>query len=119
MPRIRLAIVAAVTAAAVALPAHAVTVPTLSGTVGPEFFITVKRAGKRVTTLRRGRYTFRISDRSDFHNFSIRGPGINRDLTTVPFVGTARPVTLTLRRGRYVFYCVPHPTDMRGVIRVT
>jgi hypothetical protein len=113
--------VAIVLSAALALtaPLAAATTPVLRGTVGPEFTISLKQGGKRVTTLRRGKYSFVIADRSTVHNFRLEGPGLARNLTSVARVGTSRPIALTLRPGRYTFYCVPHPLDMRGTFRVT
>jgi len=99
-----------------AMPASAA-VPRLVGTVGPGFTITLKKGSVRVTKLKPGRYTFVIRDRADFHSFHLRGPGLNRVLTSVDFVGT-RTVTLRLRTGRYTYFCDPHPTDMRGAFRV-
>lgn len=101
---------------AVAAPAFGKATP-LAATVGPGFTITVKKAGTRVTTLKRGAYTVSVNDRSDFHNFRLRGPGVNR-ATGVAFVGR-RTWTVTLRPGRYTFLCDPHSLDMRGSIRVT
>jgi hypothetical protein len=105
-------------AVAVAAPAEAVTAPILRGTVGPEFTISLKKDGRRATTVERGRYTFVVADRSTVHNFRLEGPGIKRDLTGVLRVGTTR-TTLRVRPGRYTFFCVPHPLDMRGTFRVT
>jgi hypothetical protein len=65
-----------------------------------------------------GRYTFVVADRSSIHNFTLNGPGAaNRTITATSFVGT-KTVTLTLRRGRYRFYCTVHPT-IAGTFRVT
>ena len=111
------AIVLAVLAGlAVAAPAWGKATP-LAATVGPSFTISVKKAGTRVTTLRRGAYTITVSDRSDLHNFRLRGPGVNR-ATGIAFVGR-RTWAVTLRPGRYTFLCDPHSLDMRGSIRVT
>ena len=101
---------------AVSAPAFGKATP-LAATVGPSFTISVKKAGTRVTTLRRGAYTFVVSDRSDLHNFRLRGPGVNR-ATGIAFVGR-RNWTVTLRPGRYTFLCDPHSLDMRGSFRVT
>jgi hypothetical protein len=100
-----------------AVAVEAATVPPVRGTVGPEFTISLKKHGKRVTALKRGRYSFVIADRSTVHNFRLEGPGVARDLTGVARVGTTR-TTLRLRPGRYTFFCVPHPLDMRGTFRV-
>ena len=105
-------------ALALAVPVEAATAPILRGTVGPEFTITLRQGGKRVTLLKRGRYTFVIADRSTVHNLRLQGPGIARNLTGVARVGTTRTI-LRLRPGRYTFFCVPHPLDMRGTFRVT
>jgi plastocyanin len=91
--------------------------PKLVGTVGPGFTITLKKNGVRVTKLKPGRYTVVIRDRGSIHNFHLRGPGLNRALTGVSFVGT-RTYTLRLRAGRYTYFCDPHSTEMRGSFRV-
>jgi hypothetical protein len=118
MSRIRLALVAAIASVTVALPAYAVTIPTLTGTVGPGFTITIRKGGRAITTpLKRGRYTVTVSDRSPFHNFRLRGPGVNRAVTGVGFEGR-RSVTVTLRPGRYTILCDPHPVEMRKTFRV-
>jgi hypothetical protein len=90
----------------------------LVGTVGPGATISMKTAsGKRVSVLPRGSYRIVISDRSDEHNFAMRGPGMSRTLTGVDFVGT-KTVTVRLGAGRYTFVCVPHADDMRGAFGV-
>ena len=117
MQVIRLALATALLAAlAVVAPASAAT-PRLIATVGPGFTITLKTAaGKRVTTLKRGRYTFVVRDRSEDHNFHLKGP-VNRNLSGVDFVGTKR-VTVTLKAGRYTYLCDPHADSMRSSFRV-
>ena len=81
-------------------------------TVGPGFTISF---GKK--TLKAGKVTIVVRDRSKFHDFHLVGPGVNRR-TTVPFTGTAT-WKLTLRKGVYRFVCDPHATQMRGSFRVT
>ncbi|MDQ3822465.1 MAG: hypothetical protein M3321_04400 [Actinomycetota bacterium] len=115
MIRPRHLLLAALVAVAVAAPAWGATTP-LAGTVGPGFTITLKKSGAKVTTLRRGSYRITVNDRSDFHNFRLRGPGVNK-ATGVSFVGR-RTFTVTLRPGRYTFVCDPHADDMRGSFRV-
>jgi plastocyanin len=117
MTRIRLAIIAAIAGLALALPAAAAT-PSLVGTVGPGFTISLKKGGKKVTRLARGRYTLTVRDMSTIHNFRLRGPRVNRRVTAVEFVGNTT-LTLTLRRGTYRFLCDPHPFDMRGSFTVS
>jgi plastocyanin len=119
MTRIRLvfAAVALVAAMIVAPAAEAKTV--LKGTVGPGFTITLKNAaGKKVTTLKRGVYVIQVSDKSGIHNFRLRGPGLNKRITTVPFTGS-KSVTVTLKAGKYTYVCDPHASSMRGSFRVT
>jgi plastocyanin len=90
----------------------------LVATVGPGYTISLKSAaGKRVTALTRGTYTLVVKDRSNDHNFFIRGPGISRSLTGVDFVGT-KTITVRFAAGRYAFVCTPHSDDMRGAISV-
>jgi hypothetical protein len=112
---IALAALAALAGLAVATPAFGKATP-LAATVGPGFTISLKKAGIRVTTLRRGAYTISVNDRSDFHNFRLRGPGVSR-ATGITFVGR-RTWAVTLRPGRYTFVCDPHSLDMRGTFRV-
>ena len=91
---------------------------TLKGTVGPGFTISLKHNGVLAKTLRAGTYTFVISDRASIHNFVLEGPGVERDITTVPFTGT-KTVTIKLRKGKYKYYCRPHESLMFGFVRVT
>ena len=115
MKRIRLTLAsAALLALLAAEPATAAT--KLVATVGPGFTITVKKAGKKVTTLPAGAYTITVQDKSSFHNFSLTGPGIKK-ATTVPFVGT-KTWNVILRRGKYAYVCTPHASSMRGSVTV-
>jgi hypothetical protein len=118
MTRSRQLLLAVLVALAVPVPTAWGAPTPLAGTVGPSFTISLKKAGTRVTTLRRGSYRITVNDRSNFHNFRVRGPGLNRMITTVGFVGR-KGITVTLRPGRYTFLCDPHPVDMRGTFRVT
>jgi plastocyanin len=91
----------------------------LTGTTGPGFTITVKKAGTKVTKVAAGKYTLTVSDKSSQHNFVLNGPGIkNKMITGVAFKGT-KTVTVTLKKGRYEYYCTPHRSFMKGFIRVT
>jgi hypothetical protein len=119
MTRSRSILLAALVALAVALVPPASGAPTpLVGTVGPQFTISLKKSGTKVRTLRRGSYRITVTDRSDQHNFRLRGPGLNKAITGIVFVGR-KAVTVTLRPGRYTFICDPHFLDMRGSFRVT
>jgi plastocyanin len=117
MKNLVLVAAAAAAAHALAASASAVTVPKLVGTVGPGFTITLTKGGKKVTTLKPGRYTFVVTDKSDDHNFHLKGPGIDRVITGLAFRGT-KSVTLRLRAGAYTYVCDPHREDMRGSFRV-
>jgi plastocyanin len=91
----------------------------LGARTGPGMSITVTKAGKKVTSLRPGRYRITVSDRSSQHDFFLNGPGIrNRRVTGLGFTGR-RSITVALRRGRYEYYCQPHRSlGMRGFLRV-
>ena len=74
------------------------------------------QAGKKLTSVKAGRYRIKIEDKASIHNFRLRGPGVNR-ATSVP--GRAETVwTVTLKKGTYTFLCDPH-ASMRGTFRVT
>ena len=93
--------------------------PKLVGTVGPGYTITLTKAGKKVTKLKAGKYTFVIADKASIHNFSLDGPkGFEKTFTSVPFKGT-KTVTLTLKAGKYKFYCAPHESTMFGNFTVS
>jgi hypothetical protein len=96
-------------------PASAMTHPKLTGVVGKNdaFTITLKNAsGKHVKKLKVGTYTFVIHDDSAIHSFGLDGPhGFAKDFTTVPFKGT-KTATLTLKKGKYKYYCKAHESTM-------
>ena len=113
-----------VTAALAGLAALALTssagaaAPTrLVGTVGPGFTITLKKAARPVRLLTPGRYSITVADKSNIHNFHLKGPGLNKEITTVGFVGT-KTVILALKKGIYTFVCDPHFTSMKGSFKV-
>jgi plastocyanin len=93
----------------------------LKGVTGPAFQITLKKGGKKVKTLKAGKYKFTISDKSSAHNFALKqvtGGKYRKVLTGVTFVGT-KTVTVKLKKGKWEFYCVPHESlGMRGFFRV-
>jgi plastocyanin len=107
-----------VAAAVVAAPTGAqAATPKLVGNVGPgETIALTKAGGAKVTSLKRGTYSIVVRDRSDEHNFRLRGPGVNKMITSVDFVGT-KTVKVTLRAGSYTFVCDPHADEMRGSFR--
>jgi plastocyanin len=116
-----LASAATLVAVSIAMGATATTmvVPKLHGTIGPGYTISLKNArGKKAATLKHGKYTFIVGDKSSIHNFTLNGPGIkNKTITGTSFVGT-KTVTLALKKGSYMFYCTVHPT-ITGTFKVT
>jgi plastocyanin len=90
----------------------------LTAAVGPTFTISLKTpAGRKVATTKAGLYDITVRDRSNFHNFHLTGPGVNKK-TTVPFVGTTVWRNVRLQAGKtYRFVCDPHKLRMKGSFR--
>jgi plastocyanin len=121
MRRMRYLLTGAVAAAALAATGSstAASVKTVTGTVGPGFTISLTVDGKNVTRLKAGvPYRFVIRDRADIHDFHLSGPGLDRVLTSVEFVGT-KSLVLRLKKGSYSFVCDPHASIMHGRFRVS
>ena len=125
MSRIRIGLAAAIAASALVVPAavHATAAKTtLKGTVGPGFTITLKDAkGHKVTKLKAGVYAFKIADKASIHNFVLeqeKGGTFEKDLTSVGFTGT-KTVVVTLKKGKYKYYCRPHESSMFGTFTVS
>jgi plastocyanin len=106
----------AVLVAALVVPAAVAATPTLNGTVGPGFTITLTKAGKKVTKLTAGTYVIKVSDKSNIHNFRLKGPGVNKT-TSVGGQGSAT-WKVTLKKGTYTYVCDPHATIMKGTFKV-
>jgi plastocyanin len=112
------AIAASLALAAPAFAGSTATPTPLAGTVGPGFTITLAKGGKAVKTLKAGKYTITVKDKSSAHNFHIFGPGVASVVTSVPFVGTKK-VTVTLKKGTYTYQCDPHArTGMKATFKV-
>ena len=120
MSRIPYLIAGAVAILAVAAPTSAGTSATkLTGTVGPGFTITLKKGSAKVKTLPHGKYTITVKDKSTAHNFRLKGPGLNKQITQLGFTGS-KTVTVTLKKGTYTYQCDPHVSQgMKGTFRVT
>ena len=59
---------------------------TVVGTVGPGFTITLKLNGSKVTKLKAGvQYRFVIHDQASIHDFHLKGPGVDKVITSVDF----------------------------------
>jgi Copper binding proteins, plastocyanin/azurin family len=118
LPLFRMLVVAAALAAfTLTASAGAVTPPKLVGAVGPGFTITMKRFNKPLRLLKPGRYSITVSDRSNIHNFHLKGPGVNREITTIGFVGTKTAI-VKLVKGTYTYICDPHFSTMKGTFKV-
>ena len=110
--------VAAAAALATAAPTSAAPAQTVNGTVGPGFTIALTKGGHKVTKLKAHTpYRFVISDQATIHDFHLRGPGVDRVLTSVDFQGT-KSFTMTLKKGTYRFLCDPHASFMHGSFTV-
>jgi len=119
MKRITLGLLAMTLVVLVIAPAQAAT-PKLVGTVGPGFTIKLTSAGKRATKLKAGKYTFVVADKASIHDFvleQVSGGNFEKQLTTVPFTGT-KTVTVTLKKGKWKYYCAPHESSMFGFFTV-
>jgi len=101
------AVLAAMTIAAIAALPVVAAASKLTGTVGPGF--TIKMPTKPTKA---GKYTLAVSDRSSSHNFHLKGPGANVK-TSVAKTGT-KSFAITLVKGKYRFVCDAHPTSMKG-----
>jgi plastocyanin len=91
----------------------------LDGEVGPGFEIEVKQHGEDAESVKAGTYTLKVEDKSDIHNFHLIGPGVDEEVTSVPFEGE-KTVTVTLKPGTYTYQCDPHASQgMKGTFEVT
>jgi plastocyanin len=104
----------------VVAPSNASTkaLPKLTGTVGPGFTITMRKLGKPFKTLKAGTYSVTVTDKSNIHNFHLRGPKVNKEITTIAFKGV-KTVVVKFSKGKYTFICDPHFTTMKGSFTVT
>src|SRR2546421_6960939 len=86
--------------------------PTLKGVVGPGYTISLKKGGKKVKTLKAGKYRIVVSDKSSFHNFTLERekpskPKMEKLLSGTGFTGS-KTVTWTLKPGNWRAYCSIH-----------
>ena len=72
--------------------------------------------GQPVTHLVAGVYEITVRDLSAFHNFHLRGPGVDRS-TSIETTGT-QTWTVVLTDGVYTFVCDPHASTMNGAFSV-
>ena len=122
MKSIALVVLTAALAATAFLVSAQASTPKLTGLVGPGYSITLKKGSAKVKTLKAGKYTFVVSDKSDFHNFTIErekgGPKIEKTLTGTSFTGK-KTVSMTLKKGTWKYYCSIHESQMFGFFKVT
>jgi len=122
-----LSIIAVLVAAALAVAGAAfssgTSTPTLKGVVGPGYSVSLTKSGKKVKTLRAGKYKVVVSDKSDFHNFTVERekpskPKVEKTLTGTGFTGS-KTVVMTLKPGSWRFYCSVHESQMHQDFKVT
>ena len=90
---------------------------TLHGTVGPAFNISlVDASGNPVSHLDPGTYTIVVDDKSEEHNFHLKGTGVDQ-ATPIELVGTFT-WTVTFTDANYTFRCDAHPTLMKRTFGV-
>jgi hypothetical protein len=116
-------LVAAALAAAGAAFSSGTSTPTLKGVVGPGYSVSLTKGGKKVKTLKAGKYKLVVSDKSDFHSSVLERekpdkPKLEKDITGVAFTGT-KTVTMTLKPGSWRFYCSVHESQMHQDFKVT
>ena len=117
------ACVTAALAAAGAAYSQGTSMPTLKGVVGPGYTISLKKGGTKVKTLRAGKYKIVISDKSNYHNFTLErehptSPHIEKHITTTAFVGP-KTIVMTLKPGSWRAYCSNHEAMMHQDFKVT
>jgi plastocyanin len=118
MTRISLFAAGLVAVLALAAPTGAMTPTKLKGVTGPGFTITLKKGTAKVRTVKPGKYTITVQDKSASHNFRLKGPGLNKQITGLAFMGT-KTVTVTLKKGKYTYQCDPHVAQgMKGTFTV-
>jgi plastocyanin len=118
MSRIRFALASVVAVAVIVASSAQAATPKLVGTVGPGFTIVLKKGTATVKTVKAGKYTIVVHDKSSIHNFRLKGPGLNKQITAVGFQGT-KTVTVTLKKGRYTYDCDPHFASMHRSFTVS
>ena len=95
--------------------------PTLKGVVGPGYTISLTMNGKKVKSLKAGKYKFAITDKSTLHNFKVeweKGGHFEKQVTTSPFMGS-KTVVIPLKAGSWRAYCSVHESQMHTDFKVT
>ena len=97
--------------------------PTLKGVVGPGFTISLTKGGKKVKTLKAGKYKIVVSDKATIHNFTLERekpskPHFEKLITGTSFKGT-KTLVWTLKPGNWRAYCSIHEAQMHQDFKVT
>jgi hypothetical protein len=116
------ALVAALVYAATAFSSSSST-PTLKGVVGPGYTISLKKGGKKIKTLKAGKYKIVVNDKASIHNFTLERekptkPHFEKHITATAFVGT-KTIVWTLKPGNWRAYCSIHEAMMHQDFKVT
>src|SRR6059036_4083168 len=66
--------------------------PTLKGVVGPGYTISLTKGGKKVKTLKAGKYRIVVTDKASIHNFTLERekpskPHFEKHITSTSFTG--------------------------------
>ncbi len=100
-----------------AVPLALAGTPTLVGTDGPSFTITLTKGGKKVSKLKPGTYIFKIADKSTAPQLPSEGAWDRQE------DGGRREDNVTwklkLKKGKYTFVCDPHKSFMKGSFTVS
>jgi plastocyanin len=73
-----------------------------------------------VKKVKPGVYTIKVSDKASIHNFVLEresGGTFEKAITSVGFTGT-KTATVTLKPGKWKYYCKPHESSMNGEFTV-
>ena len=102
---------------------RATSTTTLKGVVGPGYSVSLTKGGKKVKSLKAGKYKVVVSDKSSFHNSVLERekpgkPKLEKDITGTGFTG-AKTVVMTLKPGSWRFYCSVHESQMHQDFKVT
>jgi len=120
-----LTILVVLTAGALALAGSALgrgtATPTLKGTVGPGYTIHLTKNGKKVTSLKAGKYKFVVSDKASIHDFTLekeKGAGhFEKHITGIGFTGS-KTMTVKLTKGSWRTYCSIHESQIHQDFKV-
>ena len=113
---VSLLVAASIAAVVFLVPASAMTTPKLVGTVGPGYTIVLKKGTTKVKTLKAGKYTFVVADKSPIHNFTLERekptkPHLEKVITATVFTGT-KTLVWTLKPGSWRAYCSNHEAQI-------